>query len=168
MNRTKTILAIGALSVLFGWAGLRNTTDSASRPTRAISALLDYDGSLCATNCEYGDCRWMSRDSHKNELHPLGNDDGFRHSECWATGGCALWHSCDPQFTLAPSELDIVVDLLAELPAEQIVSLHETAPNVVVNVSRSAVQVLGCEGAVLASIALTADQERELSALGDA
>ncbi len=76
-----------------------------------------------------------------------------------------MWHSCDPRLTLAPGELDIVVDLLSELPVEQIAALHETEPNVVFNRNRFSVQVLGCQGTVLASVPLAADQDRESKAL---
>lgn len=162
MNRTKGILALVVVSVLVGWIGFGHTSESVPRAARAISALLDYDGSLCMTNCELSNCEFGD---HKNIVHGLGNDGGLVHDTCW-WGSCRL-HDCNPNFTLAPSDLDAVVDLLSSLDAKQIMALHEVEPNLAVNPLRSAVQIFGCQGAVLASVALAPEQARQLEALED-
>lgn len=166
MMRPKLALLAVAVAVLVGWTGYRAAIASESRATRAISALLDYDASLCSLNCEFSPCSSLGEGFHTNRYHREGNDGGIWHMSCWS-GGCRMWHSCDPRLTLASSELNVVVDLLPELPAEDLVALHETEPNVTFNRDRLAVQVLGCQGTVLASVPLTSDQHRSLTALQD-
>lgn len=103
---------------------------------------------------------------HQNFEYAQGNDGGYPHLSCMDLFECRI-HDCNPNFTLAPGELNVVVDMLATLPAKEIAALHEAEPNLTLNRGRSAVQVLGCQGTVLASVALGPSRVRALEALGD-
>lgn len=140
MKCTKLALAIGGTIVFVGLAGFRHNAEPMPRAARAISALLDYEGSLCSTNCDLGLCELAGTGGHQNFRHRLGNDGGLTHLDCIRLP--CQFHNCNPNFTLAPAELNVVVDLLSTLPALQIAILHEAEPNLTLNRGRSAVQVL--------------------------
>lgn len=160
------LLFTAMVAALIGWTDHRKTIGSESEAARVISAVLDYDGSFCALNCEFSPCTQYGQGFHTNRFHMEGNDGGIHHMSCWS-GGCRMWHSCNPRLTLAPNDLDIVVDLLSELSAEEIVAIHDAEPNVTFNDRRLAVQVLGCQGTVLASVPLATHQHRAFGMSGD-
>ena len=123
-----------------------------------ISTLLDYDGSACNTNCELLAC---DQEGHKNLDIEEGNDTGRTHEDCREESTC-FEHACRPTFTLAPQELNTVVELIPRLSIGGLVALHEAEANLSINREREVVQVLGCQGKALASIKLTASQKAAL------
>ena len=91
-----------------------------------------------------------AENEHTGEVHGCATPDT-----------CAS-HKCAEQTTLAPDELNTVVELIPDLSLRALVALHDAEPNLLLNVERQAVQVLGCQGLVLASVELTPWQKTEL------
>ena len=148
------------VALLFTFAGAAETTspEAAAR----ISSFLSYDASDCNTNCEIAICRLLGTPGHANALMDPdedGNDKGEIHS-------CAYPKSCDahtcggppPGGGLASLDLTTVAGLIPELSSDELTAMHAEEPNLLLNLERNAVQVLGCQGLVLASVELTPSQ----------
>ena len=132
-----------------------------------VAQLLDYDATPCNTNCEMGGCYEAE---HSNELRgPTGNDGGTDHDcqlgTCDIVGG-EHDHSCDRMAELVPPEaLHELLELIPQIPTRLLMAMDREDPNLFVNRNRKAVQVLGCQGLVLASIDLTTAQVGVLDSL---
>ena len=162
MTRTTTITMSLMMTISLGVAGFAgiDVPDGRSVATR-VAQLLDYDATPCNTNCELGGC---FEAEHSNELRgPTGNDGGTDHGNC-QLGTCDIVggehdHSCDRMAELVPPEaLHELLELIPQIPTRHLVAMDRDDPNLFVNRNRKAVQVLGCEGLVLASIDLTTAQ----------
>lgn len=90
-----------------------------------------------------------------------GNDQGEVHS-CAYPKSCKA-HSCGPPPGMAYHELTTVAGLIPELTFDALITMHHDEPNLLLNVERSAVQVLGCHGLVVASVELTPFQKAQLA-----
>ena len=101
-------LAAGSLLATTGFVMSR---PSGPEPAVLVSALLDYDGSACNTNCELGVCELKG---HINYATSGGNDTGREHP-CWDGSASCFEHACNPHLTLAPSELALVTTLLPQI-----------------------------------------------------
>lgn len=121
---------------------------------RRVAVLLDYDASSCEFNCELSPCRGVGG-GHQNVPTEHGNDKGGPHEYC-IREGCSF-HSCGGP-GLSAADLDTLVDLIPQLPGRDLAELAASEPNLLVVAKRSMVQVLGCEGLVLASLELTSGQ----------
>lgn len=149
------LIATSVVLVVFTGAGAP-TPDVAT----VVSALLDYDGSACNTTCTI--CTENPRrHMNTNDATPFAQHVGWTHELCQPTG-CAF-HNCVIGVTLAPEELDDVVRLLPSIPAVDLVAMDDSQPNLVLDMNRGAVQVLGCQGLALASVELTPVQRRDLA-----
>lgn len=151
-----------ATGLFLATAGFIRLRPSKPQPAMIVSALLDYDGSACNTNCELGVCELKA---HINYAHSGGNDTGRQHP-CWDGSSSCFEHACNPHLTLAPSELALATKLLPRISLQKLLAMHETEPNLNVSRQRSAIFVLGCQGSVLASVGFTDAQKRESAALG--
>jgi hypothetical protein len=76
--------------------------------------------------------------------------------------GCE-YHHCQVSFApLSPEDLDRLLDLVPALRANDLFALHEKEKALSLNYDRQAVQVLGCDDLVVASVPFTPDQIRGL------
>lgn len=149
------LVAANTLSV--AWTGTTGSPDDPDTETMVLT-LLDYDASSCSTNCELSPCTGAG--AHLNESTPFGNDGGEIHA-CVGGSGCYP-HQCDPTYTLAPDDLRTLIQMIPSIPANTLASIGRAEANLLLNQDRRAVQIMGCEGLVLASVELTPDQQREL------
>ncbi len=153
------------LVVLVGvLAGVRHETH-VSAPDRAwISSVLSYDAALCIYNCvQCGPTVWH------HEVTPAFPAEGEYSSpqhECEDTHvGCdGGTHKCVGH-PLAKGDRDTLMRLIQAMPANELVSVDATEPNILINWKRQAVQILGCGGAVAASLAWTPTQASGFDAL---
>ena len=163
-NRVTVLLLVTTSLAVAGFAGI-NVPDNGSVAIR-VAQLLDYDAAGCNTNCEMGGCKDAT---HNNASAVGGNDGGKEHNWC-EPGGCSESgehdHSCDRMAELVPPEaLHELFELIPQIQTRQLLSMDREDPNLFVNRRRKAVQVLGCEGLVLASIDLTPPQAATLALL---
>ena len=149
------LVAVSTLSV--AWTDTKGGPDDPDMETIVLT-LLDYDASSCSTNCELSPCSGPG--VHLNESTPYGNDGGELHA-CVGDAGCSA-HQCDPTFTLAPDDLRTLIQMIPAIPASTLADIGRTEANLLLNQDRRAVQIMGCEGLVLASVELTPTQQREL------
>ena len=167
MNRNARIAALLLLTPSLAVAGFAGTKipESRSVATR-VAELLDYEATPCTTNCELGGC---PDGKHNNESVIGGNDGGKQHSWC-ELGGCSGSgehdHSCDRMAELvSPEVLNEMLELIPQIRTQQLVVMDREDPNLFVNRKRRAVQILGCQGLVLASVDLTTTQAAALDSL---
>lgn len=155
---------VSALAILvatgFVLAVFTGANSPAPNVPAVVSALLDYDGSACNTTCTICTENPM-RHKNTNDLTPLAEHVGWTHEQCQSTG-CAF-HNCVIGVTLAPEELEDVLQLLPSVPAVDLLAMDDAQPNLVLDMNRGAVQVLGCQGLALASVELTPAQRRDLA-----
>ena len=149
------LLAVIPLSI--AWMGTNPSSEEPGIETMVLT-LLDYDASSCNTNCELSPCDGAG--VHLNDVTPFGNDDGEVHS-CAGGSGCRD-HNCNPNYTMAPDDLRTLIETVPSIPAKTLIAIDQAETNLLVNRDRRAVQVIGCEGLVLASVELTQAQQREL------
>ncbi len=149
------LVASSTLSV--AWTDTPGDPDDPDMETMVLT-LLDYDASSCSTNCELSPCSGAG--AHLNESTPYGNDGGELHA-CVGGAGCSA-HQCDPTYTLAPDDLRTLIQMIPSIPASTLASIGRAEANLLLNQDRRAVQIMGCEGLVLASVELTPAQQREL------
>ena len=152
-----SVLLIGVL------AGVRHETH-APAPDRAwISSVLSYDAALCNKECEDCDDDWehvvtdalpgdgeYSSPSHSCHDRHIGCDGGI--------------HQCRRQ-ALTKGDRDTLIRLVQTMPADELVAVDAAEPNILVNWERQAVQILGCGGTVVASLAWTPSQASGFDAL---
>ncbi len=159
--RTASFLVLTIFLAVPGFAGTASPERSGA--AARLATLLDYNVSLCNTNCELGGC---SRGKHSNELRmEEGNDGGKAHGSC-EPGHCAETkgehvHKCESSSMaqlLSPEALEDMLDLIPRIPTQELLAMDRVEPNLLFNGNRRAVQVLGCNGLVLASVELTAAQ----------
>ena len=148
---------VTASTLSIAWTGTAGSPVDPDMETMVLT-LLDYDASSCTTNCELSPCTGMG--AHLNESTPFGNDGGELHA-CVGGAGCSA-HNCNPNYTLAPDDLRTLIQLIPSISAETLTAIDRVDTNLFLNPGRRAVQIMGCEGLVLASVELTPAQQREL------
>ena len=58
--------------------------------------------------------------------------------------------------------MDRILEIIPEVPGQQLLAMDEAEPNLLLNLERQAIQVLGCEGLVVASVEMTPGQRADL------
>jgi hypothetical protein len=120
----------------------------------------------CEYACEVTPCGGTG---HQLKWGELGNADQYRGGHehpCFEALDCSPYHDCPPHgntdLALAIQAVDRILELIPEIPGQQLLAMDETEPNLLLNMERQAIQVLGCEGLVVASVEITPDQRADL------
>ena len=88
--------------------------------------------------------------------------------ECWDSGTCETWHpiGCLPLLVAAPDLTNLWRGLAIGMPAADVVAAIREWPEVIeLNSVRKAVQVVGCDGQIIAHLPIAGDDVRTLEAL---
>ena len=90
--------------------------------------------------------------------------------ECWLTNGtCDQWHPMGCDVTLAEAAPDLTSlwqRLATGIPATDIVRVVQEWPTLIeLNSQRAAIQVVGCDGHIIAHLPISGDDVRTLEAL---
>lgn len=146
-------------------AGVRHETH-VSAPDRAwISSVLSYDAAICNKECaqcgQPGDWLHVVTDAlpGEGEYSSPWHKCHDRHVGCFGAV-----HHC-ARDALAKGDRDTLIRLIQTMPADELLAVDATEPNILVNWKRQAVQILGCGGTVVASLAWTPTQASGLEAL---
>ena len=119
----------------------------------------------CEYACEVSPCGYTG---HQLTWTPLGNADqflGMGAHDCYEGISCSP-HDCPDHgktdLALAIQAVDGILELIPEIPGQQLLAMDEAEPNLLLNMERQAIQVLGCEGLVMASVEMTPGQMADL------
>lgn len=120
----------------------------------------------CEYACEVSPCGYTG---HKLAWTPLGNADqflGMGEHDCYEGISCSPVHDCPDHgktdLALTVQAMDRILEIIPEIPGQQLLAMDEAEPNLLLNVERQAIQVLGCEGLVVASVEMTPGQRAHL------
>ena len=112
---------------------------------------------------------------NEHQLYPFGirsNAEGAKDhvGECWrSNGSCDRWHpiGCNPIIAEAAPDLsDLWHRLAIGMPAADVVKAIREWPDVIeLNSVREAIQVVGCDGQIIAHLPIAGDDTRTLEAL---
>ena len=153
-----SVVLIGVL------AGVRHETNVSAADRAWISSVLSYDAAICNKECtrcepprtlEHEVTEPPGGSGHSGPVHECHD----RHSNC--TGGI---HKC-ARDGLAKDDRDTLIRLIQTMPADELLAVDAAEPNILVNWKRQAVQILGCGGMVVASLAWTPSHALGLEAL---
>ena len=130
-----------------------------------------------ATPCRA--CDEACGEHRENEHLLLKSPSGDRHNapgavdhvdECWfSNGSCDQWHPTPCIVILAEAAPDLTSlwqRLATGIPATEVVRVVQEWPNLIeLNSERAAIQVVGCEGQIIAHLPISGDDVRTLEAL---
>ena len=102
--------------------------------------------------------------------HTPGAEDHV--GECWSSGPCDQWHpdnpeQCGESFAQAGPDLtNLWHGLVNGMPSYQLARVIRKRPEVIeLNSARQAIQVVGCEGQIVAHLPISSDDVRALQML---